>query len=108
MLLAMQDDFAARADAAADLALGLCVLLRAPDVLWTDIFPRYQEAGCSAVFLQRLQPRILAGQLPSPAPEVVQVNTSPSPIANTAASHEAATPIVITPCASISPTACSS
>ena len=60
-------------DAAADLALRLCALLNAPDVLWTDVFPRFQEAGHSAVFLQRLQPRILAGQLPSPAPEVVQV-----------------------------------
>ena len=69
----MQGDLVTRADAAADVALGLCVLLHAPDVLWTDIFPRFQEAGCSAVFLQRLQPRILAGQLPSPAPEVVQV-----------------------------------
>ena len=76
MLLAMQGGFVARADAAADLALGLCVLLRAPDVLWTDIFPRYQAAGCRAVFLQRLQPRVLAGQLPSPAPEVVQVGAS--------------------------------
>ena len=71
----MQDDTRARADAAAELALGLCVLLHSPDVLWTDIFPRYQEAGHSAAFLQRLQPRILAGQLPSPAPEVVQVGS---------------------------------
>ena len=62
------------ADAAADLALGLCVLLHAPDVLWTDVFPRFQEAGQSTTFLQRLQPRILDGQLPSPAPEVVQVS----------------------------------
>lgn len=65
----------------ADTAIGCCLLLRRPDALWSDLFPRFQAAaqpassgnggfGPEAAFLHQLLPFILSDQLPSVAPEV--------------------------------------
>ncbi len=81
----------------ADTAIGCCLLLRRPDALWSDLFPRFQSAaqhgaaqlggdggtgggsrggdgggtgGPEAAFLHQLLPFILSDQLPSVAPEV--------------------------------------
>jgi peptidoglycan hydrolase-like protein with peptidoglycan-binding domain len=70
----------------ADTAIGCCLLLRRPDALWSDLFPRFQAAaqggsgsgsgsgsgGPEAAFLHQLLPFILFDQLPSVAPEVMQ------------------------------------
>lgn len=58
------------ASAAADTAIGCCLLVRRPDALWSDLFPRFQGAGAAAPFLRQLLPFILSDQLPSVAPEV--------------------------------------
>lgn len=56
----------------------LCMLTGRSGVLWDHVFPRFQAYDQVPALLARLQPYILAGDLPSPAPEVVQVRF-PSP-----------------------------
>ena len=65
---------AAAAERAASVAIGVCVLVGQPGVLWADAFPRFDSFGRRAPFLRQLEPGILSGRLPTPAPEVVQVS----------------------------------
>lgn len=55
------------------MAIQACVLAGRPEVLWGDVFPRFQAYEAADAFLAQLQPAILADEVPSPAPEVVQV-----------------------------------
>ncbi len=66
-------------EAAAEVAVQLCILAGRAAALWEHVFPRFQAYDQAAVLLGRLQPHILAGDLPSPAPEVVQV-PAPAPL----------------------------
>lgn len=61
-------------EGAAEVAVQLCILTGRPAVLWEHVFPRFQAYDQVPALLARLQPHILAGDLPSPAPEVVQVS----------------------------------
>ena len=50
-----------------------CVLVGRPEVLWEEVFPRFQAYAATDAFLDALRPHILADELPGPATEVVQV-----------------------------------
>ena len=55
----------------ADTAIACCLLVRRPDALWSDLFPRFaRQRAAAAAFLQQVLPFILSDQLPSVAPEV--------------------------------------
>ena len=55
-----------------DSALNTCLLLSRSDALFDDIAPKFLSSPFSAAFLHQLEPRILADELPSLAPEVMQ------------------------------------
>ncbi|KAK9804391.1 hypothetical protein WJX72_010740 [[Myrmecia] bisecta] len=60
------------AAAAAETAIEVCLVVRRPAVLWEEVFPRFQAGRVGGVLLEHLQPHILADQLPTLAPEVMQ------------------------------------
>ena len=63
----------ADAGGAAEAAIDVCLGLNRPAGLWADVVPRFQRGGWQGALLERLLPRIVAGQLPALAPEVMQV-----------------------------------
>ena len=69
----MQEDFAAAAETAVDICLGL----KRNAQLWQDVAPRFQRARAMGPLLGCLLPRVLAGQLQSLAPEVMQARAGP-------------------------------
>ena len=61
------------ATGSAGTAVDLCLGLDRRALLWEDVVPRFQQAGVLGALLDCLLPRIMAGQLQSLAPEVMQV-----------------------------------
>lgn len=61
-----------KAEQLADIALNTCLLLSRSEALFDDIAPKFLSSPFSAAFLHQLEPRILADELPSLAPEVMQ------------------------------------
>jgi hypothetical protein len=53
--------------------MDVCLGLGRRELLWADVVPRFASPAAKAQLLQRLLPRITAGQLPALAPEVMQV-----------------------------------
>lgn len=53
--------------------MDLCLGLDRRALLWEDVVPRFQQAGALGALLDCLLPRIMARQLQSLAPEVMQV-----------------------------------
>ena len=51
----------------------MCLGLGRKAALWADVVPRFQQARALGALLDCLLPRIMAGQLQSLAPEVMQV-----------------------------------
>lgn len=64
------EEGAAPAEWLAEVGINACLLLRRPDALLSDVFPRWQHSPFLGAFLQQLEPHILRDQLPSLAPEV--------------------------------------
>jgi hypothetical protein len=60
------------AEQLADIAVNTCVLLSRSDALFDEIAPKFLSSPFSSAFLCQLEPRILADELPSLAPEVMQ------------------------------------
>jgi hypothetical protein len=59
---------------AAETAIDVCLGLERERLLWSDVVPRFAKAGgARGQLLERLLPRIMAGQLHALAPEVMQV-----------------------------------
>ena len=58
---------------AAETSVDMCLGLERKALLWTDVVPRFEQAKALGALLDCLLPRILAGQLQSLAPEVMQV-----------------------------------
>jgi hypothetical protein len=56
----------------ADVAAAACLVLGARDALASEVFPRFQRSGLLPPLLTALESYILAGDLASPAPEIVQ------------------------------------
>ena len=56
----------------AEVCIATCLLLKRPDALLSDVFPRWQPSPFLGAFLEQLEPHILRDQLPSLAPEVGQ------------------------------------
>ena len=69
----VQEETAAAAETAVDICLGL----KRNAQLWQDVAPRFQRARAIGPLLGCLLPRVLAGQLQSLAPEVMQARTGP-------------------------------
>ncbi len=61
------------AASAAGNAVDMCLGLERRTLLWEDVVPRFQQAQALGALLDCLLPRIMAGQLQSLAPEVMQV-----------------------------------
>lgn len=53
--------------------MDMCLGLERRTLLWEDVVPRFQQAQALGALLDCLLPRIMAGQLQSLAPEVMQV-----------------------------------
>jgi len=60
------------AEQLADIAVNTCLLLSRPEALFGEIAPKFLSSPFSSAFLCQLEPRILADELPSLAPEVMQ------------------------------------
>lgn len=60
------------AEQLADIAVNTCLLLSRSEALFDDIAPKFLSSPFSSAFLCQLEPRILADELPSLAPEVMQ------------------------------------
>lgn len=58
--------------------MDICLGLKRNTLLWEDVAPRFQSANGMRALLDCLLPRIMAGQLQSLAPEVMQVPLSPA------------------------------
>ncbi len=58
---------------AVQVAVDLCLLLRAQPVLFARVFPLFRDAGEAGPLLEAIERRVLADQMPFLAPEVVQV-----------------------------------
>ena len=69
----VQEETAAAAETAVDVCLGLKRNVQ----LWQDVAPRFQRARAMGPLLGCLLPRVLAGQLLSLAPEVMQARAGP-------------------------------
>ena len=69
----MREETAAAAETAVDICLGL----KRNAQLWQDVSPRFQRAHAMSPLLSCLLPRVLAGQLQSLAPEVMQARAGP-------------------------------
>ena len=54
-------------------AVDMCLGLERRTLLWEDVVPRFQQTHALGALLDCLLPRIMAGQLQSLAPEVMQV-----------------------------------
>lgn len=67
----------ATAGQAAETAMDVCLGLNRQERLWSDVVPRFRQAGAQRQLLERLLPRIMAGQLHALAPEVMQVQKPP-------------------------------
>ena len=74
----MQGFFAIQAAAAADVAIDACIALQRRSVLWTEVYGRFVAGGCQVLLLERLLPCILANQLTTLGPELMQAR-SPRP-----------------------------
>lgn len=60
---------------AAEMAIDVCLGLGREHLLWSDVVPRFANFGAArGQLLERLLPRITAGQIHSLAPEVMQVS----------------------------------
>ena len=57
----------------AETSVDMCLGLERKALLWADVVPRFQQARALGALLDCLLPRIMAGQLQSLAPEVMQV-----------------------------------
>ena len=69
----VQEETAAAAETAVDVCLGL----KRNAQLWQDVAPRFQRARAMGPLLGCLLPRVLAGQLQSLAPEIMQARAGP-------------------------------
>lgn len=59
---------------AAEMAIDVCLGLGRERLLWSDVVPRFAKFGAAqGQLLERLLPRIMAGQIHALAPEVMQV-----------------------------------
>lgn len=69
-----------RAEAAAAVAILLCLALGDTGHLWSVVYQQFAAAGCSALLLELLIPHILRDQLTSLDPAVMQVCYPQSPL----------------------------
>ena len=58
----------------------VCLGLNRRGALWADVAPRFKSGAAQGCLLDRLLPRIMAGQLSALAPEVMQASTSLAPM----------------------------
>ena len=64
--------FEEEAEQLADISVNTCLLLSRSEALFGEIAPKFLSSPFASAFLCQLEPRILADELPSLAPEVMQ------------------------------------